>query len=79
MPSLIDVAEEEEQRTPLLHNHNAAASTDDIVPSSSSPSNGPDSSPLAAPTPNQRLHSLDVFRGLTVAVCTPPQLSISNF
>ncbi|XP_030947520.1 heparan-alpha-glucosaminide N-acetyltransferase-like isoform X1 [Quercus lobata] len=69
MSSVIDVAEEEEQRTPLLHNHNAAASTDDIVPSSSSsPSNGPDSSPPAAPAPNQRLHSLDVFRGLTVAL-----------
>jgi hypothetical protein len=64
MSTLVDVAEE--QRAPLLHNASTDENEDEIVPFSSS--NGPD-----APTPtdpNQRLNSLDVFRGLTVAVRT---------
>ncbi|XP_062145151.1 uncharacterized protein LOC133852409 isoform X4 [Alnus glutinosa] len=58
MSTLIDLAEE--QRAPLLND-------DDIVPASSS--NGPDaSSPSPTTDPSQRLASLDVFRGLTVAL-----------
>jgi heparan-alpha-glucosaminide N-acetyltransferase len=63
--TLIDLAEE--QRAPLLND-------DDIVPASSS--NGPDaSSPSPTTDPSQRLASLDVFRGLTVAVRTRPNSS----
>lgn len=57
MSTPIDV--EEEQRGPLLQE-------DDIVPSSSS--NSPDASTPSPANPNPRLASLDVFRGLTVAV-----------
>ena len=68
MSTLVDVAEE--QRAPLVHNASTDENEDEIVPFSSS--NGPDA-PTSAPTPtdpSQRLNSLDVFRGLTVAVRT---------
>ncbi|KAK9281243.1 hypothetical protein L1049_004139 [Liquidambar formosana] len=65
-----------EEQTPLLHNSpspllytDSAVVHDVIVPFSSS--NGPDGSPPPPPPltdPNQRLVSLDVFRGLTVAL-----------
>lgn len=57
--TLIDMAEE--QREPLLHE-------DGIIPCSSSDS--PDASTRSPANSNQRLASLDVFRGLTVAVRT---------
>ncbi|KAB1203261.1 Heparan-alpha-glucosaminide N-acetyltransferase [Morella rubra] len=57
MSTPIDV--EEEQRGPFLQE-------DDIVPSSSS--NSPDASTPSPANPNPRLASLDVFRGLTVAL-----------
>ncbi|KAG2697579.1 hypothetical protein I3843_07G112500 [Carya illinoinensis] len=55
--ALIDMADE--QREPLLHE-------DVIIPCSSS--DGPDASTPSPANSNQRLASLDVFRGLTVAL-----------
>lgn len=63
MSTCVDFAEE--QRAPLLPSHrNSTNQNEDVVV--------PLSSERSTPTvtvPNQRLASLDVFRGLTVAVC----------
>lgn len=67
MASVIAMAEEQGAGDPLLQHSYTDSSNhhneEDIVPFLSS--NGPDASRT---TPNQRLVSLDVFRGLTVAV-----------
>lgn len=59
----VDVTEE--QRVPLLpsHRNSTDQNEDAVVPLSSEKPTPP------ATVPNQRLASLDVFRGLTVAVC----------
>lgn len=60
--------------TPLLHDSSpygdSAAGDEEIAPSSSSDEPEPDGSsrPNSSVGSNQRLASLDVFRGLTVAV-----------
>ncbi|PON61667.1 Heparan-alpha-glucosaminide N-acetyltransferase [Parasponia andersonii] len=71
MSSLIDVAEE--QQEPLLSPPPSAPYKDssnhgDEIVLSSPPSDGPDSSPPNPAVDNRRLVSLDVFRGLTIAL-----------
>uniref|UniRef100_A0A2P2L2A5 Heparan-alpha-glucosaminide N-acetyltransferase catalytic domain-containing protein n=1 Tax=Rhizophora mucronata TaxID=61149 RepID=A0A2P2L2A5_RHIMU len=60
--TIIFVAGDESQE-PLLHNPTPGGDEGEIAPSPSS--NEPDA---PSPSPNQRLLSLDVFRGLTVAL-----------
>ncbi|XP_017969414.1 PREDICTED: heparan-alpha-glucosaminide N-acetyltransferase isoform X11 [Theobroma cacao] len=63
MSTLITIAEE--QRQPLLLDPSPDGNEEEIAASSSS--NGPDAPKLTLDDSNQRLLSLDVFRGLTVA------------
>ncbi|EOX95209.1 Heparan-alpha-glucosaminide N-acetyltransferase [Theobroma cacao] len=64
MSTLITIAEE--QRQPLLLDPSPDGNEEEIAASSSS--NGPDAPKLTLDDSNQRLLSLDVFRGLTVAL-----------
>ncbi|PON72431.1 Heparan-alpha-glucosaminide N-acetyltransferase [Trema orientale] len=71
MSSLIDVAEE--QQEPLLPPppsppYKDSSNHGDEIVLSSPPSDGPDSSPPNPAVDNRRLVSLDVFRGLTIAL-----------
>lgn len=65
MSTLVTVTEEEE-RQPLLHN---PPPSDGHEEEAGAPSLSSDELHASSPT-NQRLISLDVFRGLTVAVCS---------
>lgn len=76
MSTVIDMAQE--QRSPLIDHSsssplprstNSLNDGDDIAPTSSSDS--PDASTLGSTHQNQRIVSLDVFRGLSVAVSLP--------
>ncbi|KAK3020574.1 hypothetical protein RJ639_046924 [Escallonia herrerae] len=69
MSSLVVVTDTGE-RTSLLPNSLPVTASNEIVPSSSSPTlpNVPDGSTPNSTDPKQRLDSLDVFRGLTVAL-----------
>ncbi|KAK3008134.1 hypothetical protein RJ639_014246, partial [Escallonia herrerae] len=69
MSSLVVVTDTGE-RTSLLPNSLPVTASNEIVPSSSSPTlpNEPDGSTPNSTDPKQRLDSLDVFRGLTVAL-----------
>ncbi|XP_062083425.1 uncharacterized protein LOC133789651 isoform X2 [Humulus lupulus] len=71
MSSLIDMAEDQHeplilQSPPPPQYKDSSDYNDEIVPCSLSP--GPDSSPPTPADDNQRLVSLDVFRGLTIAL-----------
>lgn len=59
----------EEQRHPFLRNFPTATHGSEEEIAASSSSNQPDTLKLTVNDSNQRLLSLDVFRGLTVAVC----------
>ncbi|OMO82044.1 hypothetical protein COLO4_23272 [Corchorus olitorius] len=66
MSALVAMGESEEQRQPLLHNPSSDGNEDEIAASSTS--DQPDAPKLTLNDSNQRLVSLDVFRGLTVAL-----------
>ncbi|XVF32854.1 hypothetical protein REPUB_Repub17cG0118500 [Reevesia pubescens] len=68
MSTLIALGEDEEQRwQPLLHNTPTNGNEEEEI-AASLPSNEPDALKLTPTHSNQRLLSLDVFRGLTVAL-----------
>ncbi|OMO63938.1 hypothetical protein CCACVL1_22167 [Corchorus capsularis] len=66
MSALVAMGESEEQRQPLLYNPSSDGNEDEIAASSTS--DQPDAPKLTLNDSNQRLVSLDVFRGLTVAL-----------
>ncbi|XP_015572454.1 heparan-alpha-glucosaminide N-acetyltransferase isoform X4 [Ricinus communis] len=65
MSALITVAEDEQRQSLLHHYNDEDEKEEEIAPSSSS---SDEREALPPPTPNQRLMSLDVFRGLTIAL-----------
>ena len=69
MSTLIDL--EEQRRQPLIQSTPTNGNEEEIAASSSSYE--PDAIKLTLTDSNQRLLSLDVFRGLTVAVYSLPE------